>query len=330
MTWPTPVARLAALFGCRSRPVAGCRLLGGVPGSCTSRTCRARLVYAAAGYRADSSDRISAFRGTRVRELRLVTRLAETFATALGACNDTEQHHRQALVIRGEHQQREVVLRDAERFPPLGVNRADDGCPARDPMSSWRYESNQAAGPSSLSAAVPLADATGRGGSSASEPKPSERRKAAVVVRNDGRPGPPKRTSSSINARASSVSITPLLSVSRMWLISARVIGLLVGDDRQDLERRQRQRFWRGLVHARAPQSADGLPGRRLRNEQRRLRACILRLAGVRSRCILRCTAQGFVDRTRRQSSAKVPDSVSARRGCAGLIAYKPSSPSPG
>src|SRR5205807_533032 len=72
--------------------------------SCTSRTRRALLVYAAAGYRADSSDRISAFRGTRARELRLVTRLAETFATALGACNDTEQHHRQALVIRGEHQ----------------------------------------------------------------------------------------------------------------------------------------------------------------------------------------------------------------------------------
>jgi hypothetical protein len=46
--------------------------------------------------------------------------------------------------------------------PTLGVNRADDGCPARNPTSSWRYESNQAAGPPSLSAAVPLADATGR------------------------------------------------------------------------------------------------------------------------------------------------------------------------
>ena len=33
---------------------------------------RALAVYAAAGYRADGSDRVSDFRGTRVREVRLV------------------------------------------------------------------------------------------------------------------------------------------------------------------------------------------------------------------------------------------------------------------
>jgi hypothetical protein len=42
---------------------------------------------------------------------------------------------------------------------------------------------------------------------------------------NDGRPRLPKRGSSSMNRRASNVSITPLLSVPRMWLMSARVIG---------------------------------------------------------------------------------------------------------
>ena len=36
---------------------------------------RALAVYAAAGYRPDGRDRVSNFRGTRVRELRLVTRL---------------------------------------------------------------------------------------------------------------------------------------------------------------------------------------------------------------------------------------------------------------
>lgn len=36
---------------------------------------RALAVYAAAGYRADGSDRVSDFRGTRVRELRLVRQL---------------------------------------------------------------------------------------------------------------------------------------------------------------------------------------------------------------------------------------------------------------
>jgi ribosomal protein S18 acetylase RimI-like enzyme len=36
---------------------------------------RALAVYTAAGYRPDGSDRVSDFRGTRVREVRLVTRL---------------------------------------------------------------------------------------------------------------------------------------------------------------------------------------------------------------------------------------------------------------
>jgi ribosomal protein S18 acetylase RimI-like enzyme len=36
---------------------------------------RALAVYAAAGYRPDGSDRVSAFRGTRLRELRLVKKL---------------------------------------------------------------------------------------------------------------------------------------------------------------------------------------------------------------------------------------------------------------
>ena len=36
---------------------------------------RALAVYAAAGYRPDGSDRVSDFRGTRIRELRLVTKL---------------------------------------------------------------------------------------------------------------------------------------------------------------------------------------------------------------------------------------------------------------
>src|SRR5882672_1047915 len=69
------------------------------------------------------------------------------------------------------------------------------------------------------------AGGTGRGGSSASEPRPSERRKSAVVARNDGRPRLPKRGSASINFRERSVSITPLLSVARILLFSARVIG---------------------------------------------------------------------------------------------------------
>jgi len=76
-----------------------------------------------------------------------------------------------------------------------------------------------------LAEAEPMAGGTGRGGSPASEPRPSERRKSAVVARNDGRPRLPKRRSSSNNFRASSVSITPLLSVARILLISARVIG---------------------------------------------------------------------------------------------------------
>jgi RimJ/RimL family protein N-acetyltransferase len=36
---------------------------------------RALAVYAAAGYRPDGSDRVSDFRGTRIRELRLVKQL---------------------------------------------------------------------------------------------------------------------------------------------------------------------------------------------------------------------------------------------------------------
>ena len=39
------------------------------------RNERALAVYTAAGYRPDGSDRVSDFRGTRVRELRLVKRL---------------------------------------------------------------------------------------------------------------------------------------------------------------------------------------------------------------------------------------------------------------
>src|SRR5207249_12080212 len=67
-------------------------------------------------------------------------------------------------------------------------------------------------------------DSTGRGGRSANEPRPSRRRNAAVVTRNEGRPRPPKRGSSATRPRARSVSMTPLLSVARMWL-SARVTG---------------------------------------------------------------------------------------------------------
>ncbi len=48
---------------------------------------------------------------------------------------------------------------------------------------------------------------------------------AAVVTRNEGRPRPPNRGSSAMKPRARRVSITPLLSVPRTWLMSARVIG---------------------------------------------------------------------------------------------------------
>jgi GNAT superfamily N-acetyltransferase len=40
-----------------------------------NQNARARDVYTAAGYRPDGSDRVSDFRGTRVREVRLVTQL---------------------------------------------------------------------------------------------------------------------------------------------------------------------------------------------------------------------------------------------------------------
>ena len=46
-------------------------------------------------------------------------------------------------------------------------------------------------------------------GSSASEPRPITCRKRSVVTRNAGRPRPPKRASSAISLRASSVSMTP-------------------------------------------------------------------------------------------------------------------------
>src|SRR5438128_9300911 len=67
--------------------------------------------------------------------------------------------------------------------------------------------------------------AIGRGGSSVREPRPSKRRNAAVVTRNDGRPRPPNRGSSVISPRASSVSITPLLSVARIWPLSSNGAG---------------------------------------------------------------------------------------------------------
>jgi hypothetical protein len=46
--------------------------------SCTSKTFERKRFYAAAGYRPDGSDRISEFRGTRIREVRLVKQLAPT------------------------------------------------------------------------------------------------------------------------------------------------------------------------------------------------------------------------------------------------------------
>ena len=97
--------------------------------------------------------------------------------------------------------QREALLHDSGPGPTKG--------PGAD-----RYSTHYCFG-----AAAETADRTGRGGSSGSEPRPSDRRKSAVVARNDGRPRLPKRGSSSINFRASSVSITPLLSVARMLLI---------------------------------------------------------------------------------------------------------------
>ena len=78
-------------------------------------------------------------------------------------------------------------------------------------------------------ASLPVAKASAcglaRGGKSPSELSPNLRKNTSVVTRKAGRPRPPKRASSAISLRASKVSMTPVLSVPRIWVISVRATG---------------------------------------------------------------------------------------------------------
>jgi hypothetical protein len=67
------------------------------------------------------------------------------------------------------------------------------------------------------------APGAGRGGNSASDPRPIVRRKVGVVIRKAGRPRAPKRASSATIPRASRVSTTASLSTPRIVRMSARV-----------------------------------------------------------------------------------------------------------
>jgi len=233
----------------------------------------------------DSSDRISAFRGARARAA-VVTRLAETFATALSACNEHEQHHRQALVIRGEHQQREVDLRDAERFPPLGVRSSGR-------WVSWRETRRPRGATKAIKrqdhhriGRCALADATGRGGSSASEPRQANagRQRSSSETR---AAGAAKRTSSSINARRAAFHHTA-------------AVGLPDVADLREGDRAARRRRSTGprappatagsgaglFMHG--PHKAQTVCLEACQERAARASGVILRLAGVRIRCIVR------------------------------------------
>src|SRR5438552_17771595 len=103
---------------------------------------------------------------------------------------------------------------------------------------------------------------TGRGGSSASEPSPSSRRNAAEVTRNEGRPRPPKRGSSAISPRATSVSMTPLLSVGERLVLALdtvkghnrRIFGKLQVQRRTEADARARSVLARWVSRQQHPE----------------------------------------------------------------------------